>query len=98
MFDLSERCFIQPPSLSRTIPLLVTRGLVRRSTDPIDQRRVVVGLSRQGRGLYQAMVAESAKIYAQLEADFGASRLAEIYSILDSLVAEFEEAGESGDE
>jgi homoprotocatechuate degradation regulator HpaR len=98
MFDLSERCSLQPSSLSRTIPLLVARGLVRRSSDPLDQRRVVVALSSQGRALFQAMAAESAQIYARLEADFGAERLAEVYRILDDLIADFENAGEGADE
>jgi homoprotocatechuate degradation regulator HpaR len=87
MLDLSVRCGIHPPSLSRTIPLLVSRGLVCRNTGASDQRQVVVELSSKGRALFRKMSAESVQIYAQLEADIGASRLAEVYRILDELIA-----------
>jgi hypothetical protein len=44
------------------------------------------------------MSAESARIYAQLEADFGITRLAEVYRILNDLIAECEKGGEGEDE
>ena len=87
MFDLSVRCSIQPPSLSRTIPLLVERGLVNRSNHGGDQRRILVSLTAQGRSLFRTMSAESAQIYAKLESDIGTPRLAELYRVLDDLIA-----------
>jgi homoprotocatechuate degradation regulator HpaR len=87
MLDLSVRCCIQPPSLSRTIPLLVSRGFVCRNTGASDQRRVVVELTSEGRALFRKMSAESVHIYRQLEADIGASRLAETYRILDEIIS-----------
>lgn len=87
MLDLSVRCSIQPPSLSRTIPLLEERGFVIRTSDSGDQRRILVSLSAEGRSLFRTMSAESAQIYADLESDIGAPRLAEIYRVLDDLIA-----------
>jgi homoprotocatechuate degradation regulator HpaR len=98
MLDLSERSCILPASLSRTIPLLVTRGLVHRYSDPVDQRRVIVALSPQGRALFQTMSAESTRIYARLEADFGATKLAEVYRVLNELIAVCGDAGGGEDE
>jgi homoprotocatechuate degradation regulator HpaR len=93
MFDLSVRCSIQPPSLSRTIPLLVERGLVNRSNHGGDQRRILVSLTSQGRSLFRTMSAESAQIYAKLESDIGTTRLAELYRVLDDLIAVAEAEG-----
>jgi len=100
MLDLSVRCSIHPPSLSRTIPLLVSRGLVCRTTGASDQRRVVVELSSEGRALFRKMSAESVQIYSQLEAEFGAARLAEVYRVLDEIttIVGFEHEGMNEDE
>jgi|HubBroStandDraft_6_1064221.scaffolds.fasta_scaffold05115_7 homoprotocatechuate degradation regulator HpaR len=98
MLDLSVRCSIQPPSLSRTIPLLEERGLVLRSTDSGDQRRTLVSLTAQGRSLFRTMSAESARIYANLESDIGTKRLAELYRVLDDLIAVAEGDGSGGSE
>ena len=87
MLDLAQRCCIQPPSLSRTIPLLVRRGLVRRSNGSDDQRRILVKLTPKGQDLFQVMSAESARVYAHLESEIGVARQAEIYQTLDELIA-----------
>ena len=86
MMALSVRCCIQAPSLSRTIPLLVNRGLVRRSNHGNDQRRVLVDLTPKGRALFRTMSAESALIYAQLESEMGKARLEKLYRSLDEFI------------
>ncbi len=88
MLELSERCIIQPSSLSRIVPLLVTRGLLRRERDRKDQRRMLVSLTPKGRSLFRITSAESARIYARLEADIAPAHLAEIYRMLDYLIAD----------
>lgn len=85
MQTLAQLCDIQPPSLSRTIPLLVRRGLARRGSDSEDHRRVVVKLTPKGQDLVRAMIAESVQVYASLEAEIGASRQAELYQLLNEL-------------
>jgi homoprotocatechuate degradation regulator HpaR len=88
MLALATGCSIQPPSLSRTIRLLVSRGLVRRCNHGIDQRRILVDLTPKGRSLFRLMSEESANIYAKLESDIGQTRLNEIYRILDELIVD----------
>jgi homoprotocatechuate degradation regulator HpaR len=87
MLDLSQQSSIQPPSLSRTIPLLVSRKLVARTNDSRDQRRTFVELAPEGRRLFRTMSVESARIYAELETDIGATRLEEIYRVLNELIS-----------
>lgn len=97
MFELAERCLIQPPSLSRTIPLLVSRGLLHRAGDRNDQRRVLVGLTPKGRTLFRAMASESAKIYAQLEAEIGPAKMEELYRVLNALILQIDLPRPEGD-
>ena len=85
MLALSVLCMIQPPSLSRTVPLLIKRGLVRRCNHGNDQRRVLVDLTPSGRALFRTMSAESEEIYAQLEMDIGKARMEELYEPLGKL-------------
>ena len=86
LLELSARCLIQPPSLSRTVPALVERGLVNRELHPEDHRRVLVSLTGEGQELFDTMAAESARIYAEIEAELSAAGLMEIYSMLSDLV------------
>ena len=95
MLSLSRCCSIQPPSLSRTIPLLVERGLVRRCNHGNDQRRILVDLTSQGRTLFRTMSRESAAIHAKLEADIGDERLRDIYRQLNDLIAIAQPANET---
>ncbi len=87
MLSLSARSLIQPSSLSRTIPLLVARGLVDRRGDDGDQRRILVSLTTEGRRLFRTMSEESVQIYAALEADIGPDRIADIYRLLGEVIA-----------
>ncbi|MES1170455.1 MAG: MarR family transcriptional regulator [Leifsonia sp.] len=48
---LAERERISPPSMNRTLNALEKAGLVTRSPDPDDARRVVVSITSAGRDL-----------------------------------------------
>jgi homoprotocatechuate degradation regulator HpaR len=86
MLSLSARSLIQPSSLSRTIPLLVQRGIVTRRADHGDQRRILVSLTGRGKQLFRVMSEESVGIYASLEADIGPRRIADLYRLLDDMI------------
>jgi homoprotocatechuate degradation regulator HpaR len=86
LLELSHRCMIQPPSLSRTVPALTERGLVRRDDHPTDRRRALISLTAEGRALFEEMAAESAEIYRQLAQDIGEETLTDIFTMLDKLI------------
>ena len=86
MQDLATYCCIQAPSLSRTIPALDERGLVRRKAHASDQRRVVVELAEAGRDLFAAMSEESERIYAGLAAEVGEKRMARLYNVVEDFL------------
>lgn len=98
LLEISHRCMIQPPSLSRTVPALAERGLVRREEHPSDRRRTLVSLTDEGRELFDLMSIESARIYHQLTEDIGgAEKLAEIYRLLQDLIDEVESSAHDED-
>lgn len=105
LLDLSQRCLIQPPSLSRTVPALTERGLVRREDHPSDRRRAVISLTDEGRRLFEEVSEGSAHIYEQIREDVGEDRLDEVYEMLMELIdvleasaADERDAGSSGDD
>jgi homoprotocatechuate degradation regulator HpaR len=93
LLELSARCLIGPPSLSRTVPALAERGLVSREAHPDNGRRVLVSLTRAGRELFETMAAESARIYVELEGELAAAGLMAIYDMLSDLVDVLHPAG-----
>jgi long-chain acyl-CoA synthetase len=53
--SLAEWLAVKPPSITALVDGLVARGLVERTVDPTDRRRVTHELTPEGRGLYDAV-------------------------------------------
>jgi DNA-binding MarR family transcriptional regulator len=49
--QLARSLHVDPGTLSASLRRLEARGLIERRRDPLDSRRVTVGLTRQGREL-----------------------------------------------
>ncbi len=77
MGELAERTCIHPASLSRIIPRLHKRGIVRRWKDRDDARRVAVSITKRGLASFAVILAESERIYADLAAEIGSARMRE---------------------
>src|SRR5256885_142586 len=86
MLELSRRCCIHPASLSRIIPRLDEKGIVRRRQAPDDARRVAVSLTKKGRATFDMLSFESEVIYADLATELGAARLQELHRCLDAVI------------
>lgn len=86
MLELSQRCCIHPASLSRIVPRLHEKGILRRRQDRNDARRVMVSLTRKGRSVYATLSSESEKIYEDIAAQLGAARLHDLHRCLDALI------------
>jgi DNA-binding MarR family transcriptional regulator len=68
--QLAERERVSPPSMNRTLNALEQAGLVRRSPDPDDARKVIVTLTAEGAEL----IAETRRLRTEWFGD----RLAEL--------------------
>lgn len=84
--ELGERCCIHPASLSRILPNLEERGLMRRRAHDRDQRRIAVSLTGRGQRMFADIAPESEQIYASLAREIGSARLDGIYSALDEII------------
>jgi len=81
--ELARRSFLLAPSLTRILQHLEGAKLVRRTTDASDQRRSVLSLTGKGRKLFTEVAPDSAALYEDIEASFGAERLALLYELLE---------------
>jgi DNA-binding MarR family transcriptional regulator len=55
MTEVAEFALVPAPSVTRLIDRMVTEGLVHRTADPRDRRRVLVHLTPGGRALRQRL-------------------------------------------
>ncbi len=82
--DLAERCAILPPSLSRMLQTLETRGLIARARTA-DARRRRIALTDAGADLFARVSPQSEAVYRTLEDRIGADRLQALLAELEHL-------------
>ncbi|MBA5777196.1 winged helix-turn-helix transcriptional regulator [Stappia sp. F7233] len=64
--DLADICLANQPAISKTIEKLVGMGLVERSSDDTDRRRVRVCLTRDGDAAVDLLIAAAREHQARL--------------------------------
>ena len=89
--ELSERCQLLMPSLSRIIQNLESRELVLRQGVETDQRRSAIFLTDSGRKLYEVIAPKSVERYNYITEKFGYGKLELLYDLLDELVEKIDE-------
>ncbi|MFI5013818.1 MAG: homoprotocatechuate degradation operon regulator HpaR [Hyphomicrobiales bacterium] len=82
---LARATFLLPPSLSRILRDLLTRGLIERRADNSDLRRSLILISAAGYELIAAQAPYSEAGYAEIARRFGLERLARLQAELDAL-------------
>ena len=89
--EISERCALLMPSLSRILQNLQKRGLVDRVTASDDQRRSLVSITAEGRKLFRTLSPVNEARYAYITEKFGYGKLELLYELLDELVEKIDE-------
>lgn len=79
---LADRTALLAPSVTRIVARLAEDGVIRRDTVAGDARRSTLALTAKGRRLVARIAPQSEATYAEIEAAFGADRLA---ALLDEL-------------
>jgi homoprotocatechuate degradation regulator HpaR len=92
---LARATFLLPPSLSRILRDLLTRGLIERRADALDLRRSVIMISAKGCELIALYAPASQAGYAEIARRFGPERLARLQAELDALEKALLEGGEA---
>ena len=88
--DLANTTCLLPPSLSRILPDLESRSLIRRRQADADLRSSVISLEPRGLRLIATHAPYSEEIYDGIEQHFGAARLAQLFALLGELEASLE--------
>jgi homoprotocatechuate degradation regulator HpaR len=89
--EISARCALLMPSLSRILQNLEGRSLIQRTTSPADQRRSLVSITAQGRVLFEKIAPLSEERYQVITEKFGYGKLELLYELLDELIAKMDE-------
>lgn len=89
--ELSVRCHLLMPSLSRIIQNLESRSLVERRAIASDQRRSLIFLTDSGTQLYELVAPKSVERYDYITEKFGYGKLELLYDLLDELVEKIDE-------
>ena len=89
--ELSERCQLLMPSLSRIIQNLESRKVVQRQSVETDQRRSAIFLTDGGRKLFEVIAPKSVERYNYITEKFGYGKLELLYDLLDELVEKIDE-------
>ena len=84
--EISGRCTILLPSLSRILQNLDRRGLIRRKTCVNDQRRSLISITKKGQRLVDAIAPLSEERYDDITRRFGENKLATLYDLLGELI------------
>jgi homoprotocatechuate degradation regulator HpaR len=84
---VAREAFILGPSLTGVLARMERDGLIRRERDAADQRRSVVAATAKGRKLVERLSTTIEAHYAWMEASLGKRKLAELYKLLDSVIA-----------
>ena len=84
---VAREAFILGPSLTGVLTRMERDGLIARERDPADQRRTVVKATARGRALVRKLSSTIEAHYASMEAVLGKQKLAELYALLDAVIA-----------
>ncbi len=84
---VAREAYILGPSLTGVLARMERDGLVRRERDPVDQRRTVVEATAKGLKMVQRLSHTVEAHYRWLEQSLGKQKLAQLYELLDQLIA-----------
>ena len=84
---VAREAFILGPSLTGVLTRMERDGLIRRERDPSDQRRTVVEATPKGLKMVQRLSHTVESHYKWLETSLGKQKLAQLYQLLDELIA-----------
>jgi homoprotocatechuate degradation regulator HpaR len=92
---LAARTCLLAPSVSRILPDLEARGLIRRRPVESDLRRSTVSLEPAGLKLIAAHAPYSEETYNAIEERFGTERLRQLFELLRELEAALSATGDA---
>ena len=84
---VAREAFILGPSLTGVLARMERDNLIPRARDPADQRRTVVEATPHGMKLVKRLGTSIEAHYDWMEKSLGKAKLAQLYGLLDELIA-----------
>jgi homoprotocatechuate degradation regulator HpaR len=84
---IAAQAYLLGPSLSGVLTRMERDGLIKRQRDAGDARRTLVQATAKGRRLVQKLAESIEDHYAAMEHALGKSQLAQLYGLLDAVIA-----------
>ncbi len=84
--ELSKRCYLLKPSMSRIVQNLELRGFIECRRVAADRRRTTLHLTQLGRDVVESIAPKSEERYQFITQQFGAGKLELLQELLEDLV------------
>jgi homoprotocatechuate degradation regulator HpaR len=84
---IAAQAYLLGPSLSGVLSRMERDGLIKRQRDAGDARRSVVQATAKGKRLVQKLAESIEDHYAAMEQALGKPQLAQLYGLLDAVIA-----------
>lgn len=88
MGELGESVLLNGPALTKNIDKLVSRGVVQRSADPTDNRKVLVFISDLGLEVVARLTRRVDAHHTSIEGALGRRKTNQLKRLLENLIAE----------
>ncbi len=88
MGELADTVLMNHPALTKMLDKMVVNGLVHRSLDPSDQRKVLVFVTNSGLELASRLHAHAEKINNQFLLNIGSKKMARLKALLNEVIEE----------
>jgi DNA-binding MarR family transcriptional regulator len=96
--DIASSLGLDKAAVSRTVAVLLRRGLIERHPDPTDRRRLVLTPTVRGAHLHDEIAPQAIARDKRLRAALTVAQRREIDAIVDTLSAEVERMLEEGED
>ena len=84
--ELSNRCYLLKPSMSRIVQNLESRSLIERRGVETDERRTALFLTESGRKIVNVIAPQSEAQYELIAQQFGSEKLELLQGLLEELM------------
>ncbi len=91
--DIAGHAVMHKSTVSRAVAMLVERGLVRRETNPADQREDLLVLTDEGRAVYEALAPQALAFEARLLSPLSESERETLFALIARLDAQARSLG-----
>ncbi|AKD43459.1 DNA-binding transcriptional repressor MarR (plasmid) [Aminobacter sp. MSH1] len=88
MGELAEVVLLNHPALTKNMDKLVNRGLVQRSVDPLDNRRVLVFISDLGKATVNRLNRRVNAHHSAIEEALGPRKTTQLKRLLETFISQ----------